>query len=58
MQWSAAEQSQMRAAMERDGWWATPPTETNRTLRRRVLRELLYARWPWFMGSINSPRSR
>ncbi len=46
------------AAMERDGWWATPPTETNRTLRRRVLRELLQARFPWVMGSISSPRSR
>ncbi len=33
------------AAMERAGWWATPPTEANAALRRRVLRELLQARW-------------
>jgi glutamate-1-semialdehyde 2,1-aminomutase len=42
-------------AMDRDGWWATPPGQTNRTLKRRALRELLQAR---FMGSISSPRSK
>ncbi|MET0291836.1 MAG: aminotransferase class III-fold pyridoxal phosphate-dependent enzyme [Steroidobacteraceae bacterium] len=45
-------------AMERDGWWVAVPGQTDRAIRRRVLRELLYARWPWLIGSMSSPRSR
>ena len=31
-------------AMERDGWWWCDPTLTNRTIRRRVMREILVRR--------------
>ncbi len=31
-------------AMERDGWWWTAPGSTNRTVRRRILREMLRRR--------------
>jgi glutamate-1-semialdehyde 2,1-aminomutase len=45
-------------AMRRDGWW-WEGAPTNRALRRRVLRELLQARFATFsIGSRSSPRSR
>ena len=45
--------------MARDGWWWEGVVLTNRQIRRRVLRELLQARWDTSsIGSISSPRSR
>jgi glutamate-1-semialdehyde 2,1-aminomutase len=53
---SAAEQ------MQRDGWWHPAPELTNRSIRRRLLKEMLQARWASGLGSpigsINSPRNR
>jgi glutamate-1-semialdehyde 2,1-aminomutase len=45
-------------AMQRDGWWWSEPTLTNRSIRRRVFKEMLQARWASTspMGSISSPR--
>jgi len=47
--------------MQRDGWWWTEPHLTNMSIRRRVFKEMIQARWtpppaasP--MGSISSPR--
>ncbi|HEY2682795.1 MAG TPA: aminotransferase class III-fold pyridoxal phosphate-dependent enzyme [Steroidobacteraceae bacterium] len=48
--------------MQAGGWWWSAPELTNKAIRRRVLREMLQARWaspstsP--MGSMSSPRSR
>src|SRR5882757_3282669 len=47
--------------MRRDGWWWSDWQLTNKAIKRRVLRELIQARWGWGsatspMGSINSPR--
>jgi glutamate-1-semialdehyde 2,1-aminomutase len=46
--------------MQRDGWWWCEPNLTNRSIRRRVLAEMLQARWASAstssMGSISSPR--
>jgi glutamate-1-semialdehyde 2,1-aminomutase len=39
--------------MDRDGWWWSDPTLTNRAIRRRLLREVLQAS----IGSMRSPRS-
>jgi glutamate-1-semialdehyde 2,1-aminomutase len=45
--------------MRSDGWWWHDPALTNRTIRRRVLRELLQAWWTTsFIGSTSSPRSK
>jgi glutamate-1-semialdehyde 2,1-aminomutase len=48
--------------MQRDGWWWREPTLTNKSIRRRVLKEMLQARWASAstssMGSISSPRSK
>src|ERR1700691_4689165 len=45
--------------MLRDGWWWEGVKLTNKAIRRRVLRELLQARWTTSsIGSISSPRSR
>ena len=51
--------------MHRDGWWWSDPDLTNKSIRRRVLREMLQARWTAVrpsatspIGSINSPRIR
>jgi len=48
-------------SMQGDGWWWSEPQLTNKSIRRRVLREIVQARWtprpaasP--MGSISSPR--
>jgi glutamate-1-semialdehyde 2,1-aminomutase len=47
------------AAMLRDGWWWNGGGLTNKAIKRRVLRELLQARWDTSsIGSINSPRSK
>jgi glutamate-1-semialdehyde 2,1-aminomutase len=47
------------ADMLRDGWWWDGLRLTNKAIKRRVLRELLQARWDTSsIGSINSPRSR
>ena len=45
-------------AMQQDAWWKAGPELTNRAIKRRVLRELLQARFAPIAGSINSPRSR
>jgi glutamate-1-semialdehyde 2,1-aminomutase len=47
--------------MQQDGWWWTEPQLTNKSIRRRVFREMIQARWASAtspMGSISSPRSR
>ncbi len=46
--------------MERDGWWWSEPELTNQAIRRRVLKEMLQARWAStsLIGSMSSPRSR
>jgi glutamate-1-semialdehyde 2,1-aminomutase len=46
------------ADMLRDGWWWEGVQLTNKAIRRRVLRELIQARWDTSsIGSISSPRS-
>jgi len=44
--------------MQRDGWWWSEPKLTNKSIRRRVFREMIQARWASTspMGSISSPR--
>jgi glutamate-1-semialdehyde 2,1-aminomutase len=48
--------------MQRDGWWWSEPELTNKSIRRRVLKEMLQARWASAstssMGSISSPRNK
>lgn len=46
--------------MQSEGWWWCEPQLTNKAIRRRVLKEMLQARWAATsaMGSINSPRSK
>jgi glutamate-1-semialdehyde 2,1-aminomutase len=48
--------------MQRDAWWWSEPQLTNKAINRRILREMLQARWASAstspMGSINSPRSK
>lgn len=44
--------------MQRDGWWWSEPRLTNKSIRRRVLGEMLQVRWTSLIGSISSPRSR
>jgi glutamate-1-semialdehyde 2,1-aminomutase len=46
--------------MQRDGWWWSEPALTNRSIRRRVFKEMLQARWASTspMGSMSSPRSK
>ncbi len=51
--------------MDKDGWWWTAAELTNKSIRRRVFREMIQARWASAappaaspMGSINSPRIR
>src|SRR5208282_2426464 len=39
------------AEMQRDGWWWPPPLLTNRAIRRRLLREMLQARFSSGSGS-------
>jgi glutamate-1-semialdehyde 2,1-aminomutase len=45
-------------AMQADGWWWADPQLTNRSIKRRVLREMLQARSFSPFGSISSPRNR
>lgn len=46
-------------AMQRDGWWWAGTARTSRSIKQRVARELVQARWATsFMGSISSPRRR
>jgi glutamate-1-semialdehyde 2,1-aminomutase len=49
--------------MQRDGWWWSDALLTNKSIRRRVLREMIQARWTSTgrpatspIGSISSPR--
>jgi len=44
--------------MQQDGWWWNEPQLTNKSIRRRVFKELIQARWASTppMGSISSPR--
>ena len=44
--------------MQRDGWWWSHPKLTNKSIRRRVFKEMIQARWASTspMGSISSPR--
>jgi glutamate-1-semialdehyde 2,1-aminomutase len=44
--------------MRSDGWWWSHAQLTNKAIRRRVLKEMLQARWASTsaMGSISSPR--
>jgi glutamate-1-semialdehyde 2,1-aminomutase len=53
--------------MRRDGWWWSDPRLTNKSIKRRILKEMLQARWTGRasagpaaapIGSINSPRSK
>jgi glutamate-1-semialdehyde 2,1-aminomutase len=47
------------SAMHRDGWWWSSGALTNKAIQRRVLQELVQARWVTSaIGSISSPRSR
>jgi len=45
-------------AMQQDGWWWTDLGLTNKSIKRRVLKEMIQARSVWPIGSISSPRSR
>jgi glutamate-1-semialdehyde 2,1-aminomutase len=44
--------------MQNDGWWWSEPQLTNKSIRRRVFKEMIQARWASTspMGSISSPR--
>ena len=47
--------------MQRDGWWWSAPELTNKSIRRRVFREMIQARWTSAsatspIGSMSSPR--
>jgi glutamate-1-semialdehyde 2,1-aminomutase len=45
-------------AMQADGWWWTDARLTEKTIKRRVFREMRQSWWRACMGSISSPRSR
>jgi glutamate-1-semialdehyde 2,1-aminomutase len=45
-------------AMQEDGWWWAPPALTNKSIKRRVLKEMIQARCSPPFGSISSPRSK
>jgi glutamate-1-semialdehyde 2,1-aminomutase len=44
--------------MHHDGWWWSYPKLTNKSIRRRIFKEMIQARWASTspMGSISSPR--
>ena len=48
--------------MQRDGWWWSDSRLTNKAIKRRMLKEMVQARWASGstspIGSINSPRIR
>jgi len=45
-------------SMQEDGWWWTQPQLTNRSIKRRILKEMIQARCSPPIGSMSSPRSR
>jgi glutamate-1-semialdehyde 2,1-aminomutase len=45
-------------AMQRDAWWWSAPRLTNKSIKRRVLKEMIQARCLPSMGSMSSPRSK
>ncbi len=49
-------------AMQEDGWWWAQPQLTNKSIKRRVLKEMIQARCSWPdgrpIGSMSSPRSK
>ncbi len=45
-------------AMQADGWWWALPTTTNKSIKRRILKEMIQARSPFAAGSMSSPRNR
>jgi glutamate-1-semialdehyde 2,1-aminomutase len=45
-------------AMQEDGWWWAAPELTNKSIKRRVFREMIQARCSLPFGSISSPRSK
>ncbi len=49
-------------AMREDGWWWAEPELTNKSIKRRVLKEMIQARCSWPdgrpIGSMSSPRSK
>jgi glutamate-1-semialdehyde 2,1-aminomutase len=45
-------------AMQRDAWWWSAPQLTNKSIKRRVLKEMIQARCLPSMGSMSSPRSK
>ena len=45
-------------AMREDGWWWAAPGLTNKSIRRRVLKEMIQARCSPPIGSMSSPRSK
>jgi glutamate-1-semialdehyde 2,1-aminomutase len=57
---SAVSEAMLAAAqsMQKDGWWWASPQLTNKSIRRRVLKEMLQARWLSPIGSMSSPRIR
>jgi glutamate-1-semialdehyde 2,1-aminomutase len=46
------------SAMQADGWWWNDGSLTNKSIRRRILREMRQCWWRACIGSISSPRSR
>jgi glutamate-1-semialdehyde 2,1-aminomutase len=42
-------------AMERDGWWWAAPSATNKSIRRRILREILATCWGKLIGPLHRP---
>jgi glutamate-1-semialdehyde 2,1-aminomutase len=44
--------------MHADAWWRSAAPFTERSIKRRVLREMIQAWWSPTMGSMSSPRSR
>jgi glutamate-1-semialdehyde 2,1-aminomutase len=46
------------AQMHGDAWWWSAAPLTEKSIKRRVLREMLQARWSPSIGSMSSPRSK
>jgi glutamate-1-semialdehyde 2,1-aminomutase len=44
--------------MQRDGWWWSGAARDNKSIRRRVLKEIIQTRCSIPIGSMSSPRSR
>ncbi len=45
-------------SMQADGWWWSSPELSNKSIRRRLLKEMFQARCSWPFGSMSSPRIR